>query len=135
MNDRVQQRSDALRQVNVYLRSILGGLRAAVVVLDAGLKVQVWSDKARELWGLRDEEVQGQPFLALDIGLPVRELEQPVRDCLDGGLQGITRELDGINRRGRTIHCQVTCTRLEDGPGAAAGVILLMEETPAPAQG
>ncbi len=133
MNDQIQQRSDELRQVNTYLRSILGGLRAAVVVLDARLRVEVWSDKAQELWGLRGEEVLGQPFLSLDIGLPVDRLAQPVRDCLSGGAQGTTLALEGINRRGRPIHCQVTCTRLAEGPGPAAGVILLMEEAP-PAQ-
>jgi two-component system, chemotaxis family, CheB/CheR fusion protein len=130
MNDQIQQRSDELRQVNTYLQAILGGLRAAVVVLDADLRVAVWSDKAQDLWGLRGDEVQGEPFLSLDIGLPVGKLAQPVRACLDGGPQGVTLALDGINRRGRTIHCQVTCTRLVDGPQPAAGVILLMEEAP-----
>jgi len=128
MNDQIQQRSDELRHVNVHLHSILGSLRAAVVVLSPDLKVELWSDKAHELWGLRGDEVQGQPFLSLDIGLPIQDLAQPIRDCLDSGPNGTTILLDGVNRRGRPIHCQVSCTRLGEGPGPADGIILLMEE-------
>jgi two-component system, chemotaxis family, CheB/CheR fusion protein len=131
MNDQIQQRSDELRHVNVHLHSILGSLRAAVVVLSPDLKVELWSDKAHELWGLRGDEVQGQPFLALDIGLPIQSLAQPIRDCLDSGPNGAAVLLDGVNRRGRPIRCKVTCTRLGEGPGPADGVILLMEEAPA----
>jgi len=130
MNDQIQQRSDELRHVNVHLHSILGSLRAAVVVLNTDLLVEIWSDKAQEMWGLRADEVQGQPFLSLDIGLPVENVAQPIRDCLDSGPNGNAVVLDGVNRRGRRIRCQVTCTRLGDGPGPADGVILLMEEAP-----
>jgi len=128
MNDQIQQRSDELRHVNVHLHSILGSLRAAVVVLSPDLKVELWSDKAHDLWGLRGDEVQGQPFLSLDIGLPIQNLAQPIRDCLDSGPNGTTVLLDGVNRRGRSIRCQVSCTRLGEGPGPADGIILLMEE-------
>jgi two-component system CheB/CheR fusion protein len=128
MNDQIQLRSDELRHVNTHLHSILGSLRAAVVVLNAELLVEIWSDKAQELWGLRGDEVQGQPFLSLDIGLPIQSLAQPIRDCLDSGPNGTGMLLDGVNRRGRHIRCQVTCTRLGEGPGPAEGVILLMEE-------
>jgi two-component system, chemotaxis family, CheB/CheR fusion protein len=127
MNDQLQLRSEELRHVNAHLHSILGSLRAAVVVLNPVLEVEVWSDKAHDLWGLRSDEVEGQPFLALDIGLPVEQLQKPIRQCLDGSPQGATMVFDGVNRRGRPIRCQVTCSRLLDGPGVA-GVILLMEE-------
>jgi two-component system CheB/CheR fusion protein len=127
MNDQLQQRSDELRLVNSHLHAILGGLRAAVVVLNADLRIEVWSVKAQELWGLRGEEAEGQPFLSLDIGLPVEKLEKPIRDCLDSGPRGTELLLDGVNRRGRPIRCQVACTRLGEGPGPP-GIILLMEE-------
>jgi two-component system, chemotaxis family, CheB/CheR fusion protein len=140
MNDQIQVRSEELRRVNAHLHSILGGLRAAVVVLDAGLKVEIWSDKAQELWGLRGGEVRGQPFLGLDIGLPVESLRAPILDTLENGRpHGVQVMLDGVNRRGRPIACEITCTPLMVGPGPA-GVILLMEEVPGgtaaePAQG
>ena len=129
MNDQLQTRSEELDRVNVYLRSILGSLRAAVVVLDKDLKVEIWSGKAQELWGLRGEEVLGQMFFDLDIGLPVDQLRQPVLSCLDSGPRGTELMLDSVNRRGRPVRCRVGCTRLGDGTGRA-GVILLMEEVP-----
>jgi two-component system CheB/CheR fusion protein len=127
MNDQLQLRSDELRHVNSHLHSILSSLRAAVVVLNPELGVEVWSNKAHDLWGLRSDEVYGEPFMSLDIGLPVAELEAPIRQCLDGGPQGAELTLDGINRRGRAIRCRVTCTRLSDGSDSG-GIILLMEE-------
>jgi len=126
MNDQIQQRSDELRHVNTHLHSILGSLRAAVVVLNPTLEVEVWSDKAQELWGLRADEVQGQPFLELDIGLPVDALRQPILACMNGGPRTAEVLLDGVNRRGRALRCQVTCTRLNGG--ADDGLLLLMEE-------
>ncbi len=130
MNDQIQVRSEELRRVNAHLHSILGSLRAAVVVLNAELEVEVWSEKAQELWGLRGGEVQGQPFLELDIGLPVESLRAPIRDTLvNGRPHGVQVTLDGVNRRGRPLACEITCTPLIIGP-APAGVILLMEEVP-----
>jgi two-component system CheB/CheR fusion protein len=97
-----------------------------VVVLNPALEVEVWSEKAQELWGLRAGEVQGQPFLNLDIGLPVDELRQPILACMNGGPPTAERLLDGVNRRGRALRCQVTVARLNGGTDD--GLLLLMEE-------
>jgi two-component system CheB/CheR fusion protein len=127
MNDQIQVRSEELRNVNSYLHTLLASLRAAVVVLNPDLEVEIWSEKAQELWGLRQEEVQGQPFLSLDIGLPVKELREPILQGLNDGPLGMEMELDGVNRRGRPIRCRITCTRVDDGQGSP-GAILLIEE-------
>lgn len=131
MNDQIQARSGELRHVNTYLHSILASLRAAVVVLDADLKVEIWSEKAQELWGLRHNEVHGQPFLSLDIGLPLERLREPILQGLNDGPRGAEVLLDGINRRGRPVRCRITCTRLNDGQDSP-GAILLMEEVSDP---
>ena len=39
--------------------------------LDAHLHIRLWSDEALDLWGLRVDEVRGQSFMSLDIGLEV----------------------------------------------------------------
>jgi two-component system, chemotaxis family, CheB/CheR fusion protein len=127
VNDQMQQRSEELDHVNTHLHAILSGLRSAVIVLSPGLEIEVWSDKARDLWGLRDDEVQGKPFFSLDIGLPLEQLRDPIRHCLNSGPDGTEMVLDGVNRRGRPIKCQIICTRL-GADGRGAGVILLMEE-------
>jgi two-component system CheB/CheR fusion protein len=128
MNEELHQRSDELNQVNAFLESILAGFRGGVVVVDRNLVVLVWNHKAENLWGLRADEVKDRSFLNLDIGLPVGELRQPIWNCLAGkdGPPQVT--VGAVNRRGKPIRCQVTCTPLA-GPGKEAhGVILLMEE-------
>ncbi len=127
MNDQILQRSEELRYINTYLHSILGHMRAAVVVLNPDLEIEIWSERAQDLWGLRHDEVYGQPFLSLDIGLPVDQLREPILQGLNGGSQGAEVVLDGVNRRGRPLRCRVTCTRLGDGQ-SSPGAILLMEE-------
>jgi two-component system CheB/CheR fusion protein len=127
VNDQMLQRSEELDHVNTHLHAILSGLRSAVIVLNPRLEVEVWSDKAQELWGLRGDEVQGQPFFNLDIGLPVEQLRGPIRECLGGGPDGNQVVIDSVNRRGRPITCEIICTRLGNN-GGPAGVILLMDE-------
>ena len=39
--------------------------------------------------------------------------------------------IDAVNRRGKKIHCRVTCTPLVTASKKREGVILLMEEEPA----
>jgi two-component system CheB/CheR fusion protein len=127
LNDQLQQSSEELNQVNAYFESVLTSLRAAVVVLDRTLQIQVWSDKAEDLWGLRWGEVEGKPFLDLDIGLPVQELRQPLRESL-ARKQEQEIVLEGVNRRGKPVRCRVRCTPWMGMKNGMDGVILLMEE-------
>jgi two-component system, chemotaxis family, CheB/CheR fusion protein len=126
LNDRLQQGSEQLNQANAYLRSILASLRSAVVVVDRGLHVKLWNQTAEELWGLRSDEAIGRTFLDLDIGLPVDELRQPLRDVLEG-VDG-NRELvvDGVNRRGQGMRFSVSSNPLR-GERGIEGIILLIE--------
>jgi two-component system CheB/CheR fusion protein len=128
MNDEMQRRGDELNDVNAFLESILTSLRAAVVVLDRDLQMQVWNGHAQDMWGLRPDEVVGKHFLNLDIGVDVNRLRQPIRDCLAG--QDSTHEatLPATNRRGKPIDCKVMCTPLLGTEKETRGVILLMEE-------
>ncbi|PSB63740.1 chemotaxis protein CheR [filamentous cyanobacterium CCP1] len=129
VNDELQRRSEELNQSNAFLESILTSLRGGVVVVDRDLRVQIWNDKAEDLWGLRGEEAIEQNFLNLDIGLPVGQLRQPIRDCF-AGLENRSSEiiLDAINRRGRSIQCRITCTPLLGLQNEIQGAILVMEE-------
>ncbi|MBD1921363.1 PAS domain S-box protein [Microcoleus sp. FACHB-831] len=128
VNDEMRRRSEELNQVNAFLESILTSLRGGVVVVDRDFHVQIWNYKAQDLWGLRSEEVQGQHFLNLDIGLPVEELRQLIRGCLVGEYSYHYIMLDAINRRGRTIQCKVSCTPLLGINTEIRGAILVMDE-------
>jgi two-component system, chemotaxis family, CheB/CheR fusion protein len=129
VNDELQRRSEELNQSNAFLESILASLKGGVVVVDRDLCIQTWNYKAEDLWGIRTGEAIAQNFLNLDIGLPVEQLRNPIRACLSGAsTEGTVISLAAINRRGRSIKCNITCTPLTGMYGSIQGVILLMEE-------
>jgi two-component system CheB/CheR fusion protein len=127
INDELQDRTGALDAANGFLEAILTSLRAGVVVLNPELHVRVWNRQAQELWGLRPEEVVGQHFLNLDIGLPTDRLRSLIRRSLAGedGAQETT--VAAVDRRGRSIDVRVLGSALHGGSGDAAGIILTME--------
>src|SRR5205807_1675867 len=88
-----------------------------------------------DLWGLHADEVRGKSFFELDIGLPVRELEKPIRGCLNGGARFEDVVVDARNRRGKPVRCRVTCTPLQARDGEPTpGVVVLMNDVEAAEQ-
>jgi two-component system CheB/CheR fusion protein len=83
---------------------------------------------AEEMWGWRSDEVEGQCFLNLDIGLPVEQLRSASRAVLEDETAFRQENSGAINHRGRTINCQITCTPLSQGTQTIDGAILMMEE-------
>jgi len=128
INDEMQQRTSELNKSNGFLESVLTSLRMGVMVVDPNLRVQVWNTRAADLWGLRSDEVQGQHFLNLDIGLPVDRLKSSVRSCITGEKPFEELSLSATNRRGRAITCRVVCTALTGKSRDIEGAIVLMEE-------
>ncbi len=127
MNEQIHQSSNQLNLVNAFLTSILTSLQSGVVVVDREFCVLIWNQKAEDLWGLRADEVNGRNFLNLDIGLPVAQLRPPIRNCLAGESTQLRQTLVAMNRRGRTINCQVDCAPLLSSGKEIQGVVLLME--------
>jgi len=127
-NDQLHGRTDELNRANVFLESIVASMQSGVVVLDANLAVQIWNRKAEDLWGLRADEVRGQNFLNLDIGLPVEQLRTPLRECVAGNSGPHELRLEARNRRGKAFRCPVVCFPLAAPDNQPHGVILLMEE-------
>jgi two-component system, chemotaxis family, CheB/CheR fusion protein len=128
INDELRQRGDDLDSANSFLDSMLATLQGAVVVVDRELRVIAWNREAEELWGMRESEATGQHFLSLDIGFPVERLRPVLKGCFNGDGDGRATVFDAINRRGKPIRCEVTCTPLRGGEEEIRGVILVMEE-------
>ncbi len=127
VNDELRERTEELGRLNRYVGSVLNSLDRAVVVLDRELNVRMWNAEAEALWGLRQEEVEGKAFLALDIGLPVHELKGALRQCVAGEADGEAQILPGHDRKGKPVDHQVFCTPLKaDGDGVVDGVVLLV---------
>jgi two-component system CheB/CheR fusion protein len=130
VNGELRRRGQDLDQVNAFLESIVAGLRDGVAVLDSNLMVRTWNDRAEDLWGLRSEEVHGQHFLGLDIGLPMDQIKPLLRTVLGGEPNSGAERVDvpAINRRGKNITVRVSANRLTDPAESRHGVILMMEE-------
>jgi two-component system CheB/CheR fusion protein len=134
MNDEMRSRSNELDTSNAFLQSVFSSLPSAVVVLDSAYRVTIWNSGARDLWGATSDEAIGTNFLALDIGLPVSELRQPIKDVLAGQTQQSDARLTAVTRRGRTIRCRVNVTPLHGiRRDDIVGAIVMMEEEPSPA--
>ena len=130
INEEARKRSVELNSANNFLESILRGVRSGVVVLDRELHVLAWNHRAEDLWGLRSDEVKGQNFLNLDIGLPIEQLRGSIRASLSSDAHSADVTLPALNRRGKAISCRVLATPLIGTDRENRGVILLMEEQP-----
>jgi two-component system CheB/CheR fusion protein len=137
INDVLRDRTVALNRSNEFLEAILSALGLAVVIVDRDHRVLVWNLRAEDLWGVRQDEAVGKPFLALDIGLPTEQVAPVLRDVLGGRNGGRGQlEVDAVNRRGRAISCSTTIMAFDgdgdgDGEARSGGAIILMRDAPA----
>jgi two-component system, chemotaxis family, CheB/CheR fusion protein len=128
-NEELRDRTIEITDLNTFMESILGSLEAAVIVVDRDLVVQVWSQQAHELWGLRADETTGHHLLNLDSGLPTAELHPWLRSVITGQQSAVIgRQLHAVNRRGRGVDLRVTVTTLHGDGEPPAGALIFMEE-------
>jgi two-component system CheB/CheR fusion protein len=127
MNDELRERTDETLQANSFLGAVLSGIQQGVVVVDRTLRIVAWSRRATELWGLRDDEVEGEHLLNLDIGIPVQRLRVPIHHILAGS-DADDLELDGHDRRGKPVRVRIAFAPLQNRPAAEEpdGAILLV---------
>ncbi len=132
INDELRDRTGDLAHAKRFLETILTGLHAGVAVLDAEMRVLVWNRRAEDLWGLRQDEILGQHFLNLDIGLPTQQLRSLIRRTLSAENGPREVVLSAVNRRGRTILVRVSGSPLNGTDGLTNGTILIMEQDGSP---
>jgi two-component system CheB/CheR fusion protein len=129
MNDELRQRGVDLNEANAFLESVLSSLKGGVAVVDRELRLLAWNTQAEELWGIRGEEARGNHLLNLDIGLPVERLRPLLKTSMAGATGPVAVTLEAVNRRGRTIRCDITLNPLRGSDGEIHGAIVLMEES------
>jgi two-component system CheB/CheR fusion protein len=125
MNEELRLRTGELNRATVLVESMLASLGIGVAVVDHELRIQMWNDRARDLWGVDIDQVRGKHLLNLDIGLPVGELRDQLRASIAGATTG-ENVLKGRDRRGRDVTCRVNTAPLADVSGAIAGTIVMM---------
>jgi two-component system, chemotaxis family, CheB/CheR fusion protein len=131
INDELSRRTAELNELNAFLESIWASLGGAVAVLDQDMRILVWNQRSEDLWGVRQDEVQGKHLLTLDIGLPVDQILPALRTVLSDGSSdpsGRSLVLAATNRRGKQISCRVTCSPLLGSDEHVRGAILLIEQ-------
>jgi two-component system CheB/CheR fusion protein len=128
LNTELRQRTQELNQSNAFLESILASVSVGVVVVDQDFTILLWNRRSTDLWGLRADEVIGRSLLALDIGLPVEEIREPLIKFQQDEGEKKTLTLEAINRRGQRVRVPITLTKCLDGTGRHQGVAVLMEE-------
>jgi two-component system CheB/CheR fusion protein len=131
MNTEATTRALELERLRLFFEGILGSLKVGVAVIDRSHKVQIWNQMSEELWGLRSAEVEGMDFMALDIGLPVQELEDAIARSFGGSTRQLDVRLDAINRRGQTFECLVRVTPLQRINGETYASMILATPDPA----
>ena len=127
INTDLRIRTEEIDRLNTFLRAITGSIELGAAVLDGEMRVQVWNERATDLWGMRSDEVIGQPFFDLDIGLPAKDLRPMIRSVVRGKPQHDEATLKAVSRRGRNIDIKVSVYTLSDGD-RAGGVVVVMEE-------
>jgi two-component system, chemotaxis family, CheB/CheR fusion protein len=127
MNEELRIRTTELNNVNVLVDSMLESLGMGVAVLDRELRVTMWNEYAKKLWGLDAAEVRDQHFLNIEIGLPVQRLHDALRACVGGSPNGGEQLMKARDRTGRDIVCRVLCSPLRTTRGEVNGVIVLMQ--------
>jgi two-component system CheB/CheR fusion protein len=130
-NDEVNTRATELDRLNLFLEGILGTLRVGVMVIDRDRKIQVWNAISDELWGLRADEAEGRDVMELDIGLPLRKLEDALARALGGASGPIEEHVEAVNRRGKHFKCVVRVMPLRTRAGEIYGAMILAGPEPA----
>jgi two-component system, chemotaxis family, CheB/CheR fusion protein len=126
LNEELRRRTRELDASAHFMEMILRSMDTAVLVTDHNLVVQMWSQKAEDLWGLRPSEVEGRKLTDLDAGISFAEFEQQFRACLMDG-EASRNVVDAINRRGKPVRIRVSCNRMQPDAGPPS-LLVLMEE-------
>ena len=126
INHELSDRTCELDQTNIFLTSILGSLQMGMVVLDSSFNILIWNQTVEDMWGLRTDEVMNKSWFSLDIGLPVEQLRNPIRDIISCKKKFQEIIINATNRRGKKIQCYLACSPLMNG--TVEGVIIMMTD-------
>ena len=126
INNELSDRTTELDQTNIFLASILDSLQMGIVVMDSSFNILIWNHTVEDLWGLRSDEVINKSLFSLDIGVPIEQLRNPIRDTMSGKKKLQEMLLNATNRRGKKIQCYVACSPLLEE--TIVGIIIMMTD-------
>ncbi|MDO9710687.1 CheR family methyltransferase [Paracraurococcus lichenis] len=127
-NEELRTQHEESAEYRRYAESILRSIDAGIIVLNHDLRIRSWNRWSENAWGLRAEEVEGQEFLDLDIGLPVHRLRSDLMRLLAGEAPQAELMLDALDRRGRRLNCRVRLSPLLYDARAPRGIVVIAED-------
>jgi two-component system, chemotaxis family, CheB/CheR fusion protein len=127
INSDLNLRQLEVGRLNKLLLAVTGNIEVGAAVLDRSGRVQVWNERAADLWGVRSDEVLGRSFFDLDIGLPADQLRNLIGAGESGSQLHDELVVVATTRKGKQIRCRVMAHTLGDGD-QPTGVVLVMEE-------
>jgi two-component system CheB/CheR fusion protein len=113
-----------LESSNRFLTKVVGSVQSAIIVLNHNFNVEVWNQRATEIWGLNFDEVVEQNFFGLDIGFPVEALKAPLRSLAAGSTSEFQQSVAAHNRKGKSIECKVRANTLS--PSSPKGFLIVI---------
>jgi two-component system CheB/CheR fusion protein len=128
VNEELRIQAEQAVSYRLYLEAVLRSMNGGIIVLDQNLNIQSWNRWSENTWGLRAEEVAGTSFDALEIGVPLHLLRDSLVAVQSGREAHVERVLEGMDRRGRRILCEVTLAGLIDEDRAGRGVVVLFQD-------
>lgn len=144
MNEELQSTNDQLQSINTTLQtrtvelvdartfmdSLIESIPTAMVIVDREMRVLVWNEGCKDLWGVGASEAVGSDFPTLDIGLPMDSIRPLIGNAfVDPNSVGEVAIVDAVNRRGRATSVRVTCTAFKSSDGKVSGALLMMKPT------
>ncbi|PWC33996.1 CheR family methyltransferase [Azospirillum sp. TSO35-2] len=128
-NEEMRRQGEEASEYKQYSESILRSIDAGIIVLDDNMIVRSWNRWSENVWGLRTEEVVGESFLDLDIGLPVLHLRRALHDTLTNRVAAEPLELEAMDRRGRRIDCRIRLSPLLHHKDTYGAVLIIEDVT------
>jgi two-component system CheB/CheR fusion protein len=128
VNEELRIQAEQASNYRSYLESVLRSMNGGIIVVDHKHAIQSWNRWSENAWGLRAEEVAGTSFEALDIGLPIHLLRDAMAMVQTGREEQVEKIVEGIDRRGRRILCNIVISGLLDEQNEGHGLVLLFQD-------
>ena len=128
VNEELRIQAEQAAGYRIHLESVLRAMNGGIIVADSKRIIRSWNRWSENTWGLRSEEVIGTSLEALDIGLPIHQLREDLSSVQSGRTEQTEHQLEGLDRRGRRILCQVRVTSLQDEDSQSHGLVLMFRD-------
>ena len=126
LNESLVDANLELRRFSGLHREVMDHFPSAIILLNSQLVVEEWNLAATELWGLREDDVVGEPFFALEFGLALGTLQEAVRASRSTGAAPSSMEVPATDRSGLPFVCRVQIMPIS-GHEPETSTMLVME--------